>query len=175
MAKAQSAKHNRDGGRFLALPHVVMESDAFKSLTGHQIKLLIDIAMQLSAGNVNNGRLQASWRYLSEDRGWTSKATVKRALDALQDRGLIFCTRQGSFPKTTSWFAVTWVPLHHHADMHCGAQSLPRGEYVRWREQITPPCPKSVPMKQSIGPKTVQGSAFIGLKSVPMEQEMAIS
>lgn len=149
MAKAQSARHNRDGGRFLALPHVVMESDAFKSLTGHQIKLLIDIAMQLSAGNANNGRLQASWRYLSEDRGWTSKNTVKRSLNALQERGLIFCTRQGSFPKTTSWYAVTWAPLQHHPEMDCGAQALPRGAYSRWREEITPSCTEMGPMNGS--------------------------
>src|SRR5690606_41048048 len=94
-------KHNRDGGRFLALPHVVMESEAFMSLTGQQLRLLLDIAMQLTVGGANNGRLQASWRYLSEDRGWTSKDPIKRGLDVLQQRGLIFCTRQGRLPNKT--------------------------------------------------------------------------
>ncbi|TKR55705.1 hypothetical protein D7I39_10055 [Allopusillimonas ginsengisoli] len=132
MATAQSAKHNRDGGRFLALPHVVLESEAFKTLNGQQVRLLIDIAMQLSTGNANNGRLQASWRYMTEERGWTSKDTITRGLSILEDRGLIFRTRQGRLPNRTSWFAVTWAPLHYHSGMDCGPQSLPRGEYARW-------------------------------------------
>ncbi|ETF02151.1 hypothetical protein W822_15615 [Advenella kashmirensis W13003] len=173
--KTTSPRQNRDGSRFLALPHVVLESEAFKSLTGHQIKLLLDIAMQLNKGNVNNGRLQASWRYLSEDRGWTSKDTINRALVALQERGLIFCTRQGSFPKSTSWFAVTWMPLYHHSDMHCGPQSLPRGAYAHWQEKITSSCTETGPTKSPIGPKFVQENSIIGPKTVPMEGKIAIS
>lgn len=102
-AKASRDRHSRDGGRFLALPHVVMKSAAFTSLTGHQVKL--DIAMQL--GNANNGRLSASWRYLSEERGWTSKDTIRRSLAALEERGLIFCTRKGRLPNVAAWYAVT--------------------------------------------------------------------
>lgn len=148
-------KHNRDGGRFLALPHVVMESEAFKSLTGHQIKLLLDLAMQLTAGNANNGRLSASWRYLSEARGWTSKNTIRRALTALEERGLIFCTRKGRLPNVAAWYAITWVPLHHHTGMDVGPQSLPRGKYREWVPENNSLCPKTVLTGLSIGPKTV--------------------
>lgn len=136
--RKQSARHNRDGGRFLALPHVVLESEAFKSLTGHQIKLLLDIAMQLTAGNANNGRLSASWRYLSEERGWTSKNTIRRCLTALEERYLIYCTRKGRMPNVAAWYAVTWTPLHHHPSMDVGEQSLPRGAYVGWTAKRVP-------------------------------------
>jgi len=155
MKKAQSARHNRDGGRFLALPHVVMESDAFKSLTGQQIKLLLDIAMQLTTGNANNGRLSASWRYLSEERGWTSKDTIRRGLTALEERGLVFCTRKGRMPNVAAWYAVTWVPLAHHDGMDVGPQSLPRGAYSNWQPKNRSPCPKTVLTDKPIGPKTV--------------------
>lgn len=131
--RRQQARHNRDGGRFLALPHVVMESKAFMTLTGHQIKLLLDVAMQLNAGNANNGQLTASWKYLSEDRGWTSKNTMTRSINALIDRGLLFRTRIGRFPNTAAWYAITWAPLHHHPDMDCGPQDLPRGAYAHWK------------------------------------------
>ncbi|MGX5659383.1 hypothetical protein ACWKWV_06630 [Castellaniella ginsengisoli] len=151
MAYAKSK--NRDGGRFLALPHVVMESEAFKSLTGHQIKLLLDIAMQLLSSN--NGRLSASWRYLSEERGWTSKDTIRRSLTVLEERGLIFCTRKGRRPNVAAWYAVTWVPLNHHDGMDVGQQSLPRGAYARWQPQNVVSCPKSVLTDKSIGPKFV--------------------
>lgn len=128
---ATKSKHNRDGGRFLALPHVVLESDAFISLSGSQVRLLLDIAMQLTP--TNNGQLQASWTHLSERRGWLSKSTLSGALEALQERGLIFKTRQGRLPNRVSWFAVTWAPLHHHKDMECGPQGLPRGAYRDWK------------------------------------------
>ncbi|WP_269900286.1 hypothetical protein [Paenalcaligenes faecalis] len=129
--RQQKARHERDGGRFVALPYSVLDSEAFKSLTGQQIKLLIDIAMQF--GGNNNGRLSASWRYLSEDRGWTSKSPIRPALTVLEERGLIFCTRVGRFPSVPAWYAVTWRPLHHHSDMDCGEQALPRGSYIHWK------------------------------------------
>jgi hypothetical protein len=155
MKKAQSARQNRDGGRFLALPHVVMESDAFKSLTGQQIKLLLDIAMQLTAGNVNNGRLSASWRYLSEERSWTSKDTIRRGLTALEERGLVFCTRKGRMPNVAAWYAVTWAPLTHHDGMDVGPQSLPRGAYSHWQSENKSLCPKTVLRDEAISPETV--------------------
>lgn len=160
-------KHNRDGGRFLALPHVVMESEAFMSLTGQQLRLLLDIAMQLTVGGANNGRLQASWRYLSEDRGWTSKDPIKRGLDVLQQRGLIFCTRQGRLPNKTSWYAVTWVPLHHHPDMDVGPQSLPRGAYRLWKKNASS-CTETVLTRPPISTETVQGEPFLSTETVPM-------
>lgn len=154
MAKAKT-NHNRDGGRFLALPHSVLESEAFISLTGQQIKLLLDIAMQLTVNNTNNGKLSASWRYVSEKRGWTSKNTLRRALDVLEERGLIFCTRKGRMPNVAAWYAVTWAPLHHHPDMDCGPQSLPRGSYKNWQIKNNPLCPKTVLTGLAICPKTV--------------------
>lgn len=125
-------KADRDGTTFLALPHVVMESEAFKTLQGQPLKLLLDIAMQLSS--TNNGRLSASWRYLSEKRGWTSKSSLRRSLDILEERGLIFCTRKGRLPNKAAWYAVTWLGLHHSTEMDCGSQSLPRGAYKDWKQ-----------------------------------------
>jgi len=168
MARSSNSKRDRDGGRFLALPHVVLESEAFKSLTGQQVKLLLDIAMQLTVGNANNGRLQASWRYLSEDRGWTSKDPIKRSLGVLQDRGLIFCTRQGRLPNKTSWFAVTWAPLHHHPDMDCGPQAHPRGAYAHWVLKNASSCTETVLTPRPISTETVQSSRPLSTETVPI-------
>jgi hypothetical protein len=133
-----------------------MESEAFKTLTGHQLKLLIDLAMQLKVGGANNGRLSASWRYLSEERCWTSKNTIRRSLTVLEDRKLIFCTRKGRMPNVAAWYAVTWLPLHHDLQMDVGPQSLPRGEYAWWvPNKNASLCPKTVLTDRPIGPKTV--------------------
>lgn len=168
MAASHKSQHQRDGGRFLALPHVVLESEAFKSLTGQQIKLLLNVAMQLTVGGANNGRLSASWRYLSEERGWTSKDSIRRALTALEERGLIYCTRKGRMPNVAAWYAVTWVPLNHHTDMDVGPQSLPRGAYRHWTRKNAVLCPKSVLTSVPIGPKSVLTPPSLGPKSVLM-------
>ena len=155
MATRNQARHLRDGARFLALPHVVLECDAYKTLTGHQIKLLVDIAMQLTVNYSNNGRLSASWRYLSEEREWKSKDTIRRSLTVLENRGLIFCTRKGRLPNLAAWYAVTWHPLHHDKRMDVGPQSLPRGEYFHWRAENEAPCPKNVLKPSPISPNLV--------------------
>jgi len=125
-------KRNRsDGTRFLLLPFTVLESQAYQSLTGQQIRLLIDIAHQYKGDN--NGRLLAAWAYLSDQRGWKSQTTIASGLQALIDRGLIFRTRQGHRPNKTSWYALTWQPLDHHKDMDVGEQALPRGAYKYWK------------------------------------------
>lgn len=135
-------KRNRsDGGRFLLLPFTVLESPAYLSLTGQQLRLLIDIAHQYKGDN--NGRLLAAWTYLNEERGWASKQTIATALEALLSRGLIFKTRQGQRPNKTSWYAVTWQPLDHHTGMDAGPQSMERAAYKAWKpdsaEQIQTP------------------------------------
>jgi len=127
-------KRNRgDGGRFVLLPFAVLESGAYLSLTGQQIRLLLDIAHQYKGDN--NGRLLAAWTYLSEERGWTSKQTIATALEALLSRGLLFKTRQGQRPNKTSWYAVTWQPLDHHPGMDVGPQSMDRSAYKRWKPE----------------------------------------
>lgn len=133
MARLKNKKYkaDRDGEQFLALPQVVLKSEAFKSLRGLELKLLMDIAMQLNS--TNNGRLSASYSYLSKERGWTSKDRLRAALDKLEERKLIFCTRRGGFPNKAAWYAVTWTSLHHHSEMDCGEQSLPRGDYKYWK------------------------------------------
>ena len=155
MTKSTKAKHYRDGSRFLALPHVVLECDAFKSLTGHQIKLLLDMAMQLTVNYSNNGRLSASWSYLKKERGWTSKDTIRRSLTVLENRGLIFCTRKGRLPNLAAWYAVTWHPLFHDKRMDVGPQSLPRSEYLHWHGKNAAPCPINVLKRSPISPNLV--------------------
>jgi len=123
--------NRRDPGRFIQIPISVLESQAYKTLGAHGVKLLWDIAAQYAGSN--NGKMLAGWKYMSESKGWKSRDTLDRSRAALIDRGLIFRTRQGSMPNLSSWFACTWWPLDHCSDMDVGPQALPRGEYNRWR------------------------------------------
>lgn len=79
-------KHKRDGGSgaILVMPHVVLNSPAYLSLSARAIKLLYDITMQYNT--YNNGALLASFRYMKEKRGWTSADQLAKAKAELTEK-----------------------------------------------------------------------------------------
>jgi hypothetical protein len=124
----RNRKADRDGVRFLSIPHVVMDSPAFIGLSAPAVRLLLDIARQLSVSN--NGKLTASMKYLAK-RGWTSNDTVTRARRELLEAGFLFETRKGMRPNRAAWFAVTWTSLCWSPEMDVSERSFPRGAYAR--------------------------------------------
>lgn len=128
MGTKRIKKADRDGTRFLALPHVVLDSKAYLNLSAPATRLLLDMARQLSAQN--NGRLVACSKYL-KTRGWNSHDTATRARRELEQAGLIFRTRKGARPNKAAWFAVTWTGLHWSPEMDIAERSFPRGQYMR--------------------------------------------
>lgn len=120
---------NRDSGPFVALPCVVLDCPAYLSLSHPAKALLIEIARQYVRDN--NGRLLASRAYLAK-RGWTSADTIARALRELIAAKLIHQTVQGHFPKTASWYALTWRTLDRIPGYDAGsAESFERGSYAK--------------------------------------------
>jgi len=106
MAKDRRVKHvGRSSTRpFLQLPKDVLSSDAYLSLGGWEVKLLVDVASQFNGKN--NGDLTAAFSVLRE-RGWRSKGTLNKALKHLQEVGLLQETRSGGRHRCTL-YAVTW-------------------------------------------------------------------
>ena len=96
-----------ESGSFLAIPHAVLRSDAYLTLSAHAVKLLFDLAAQYRG--TNNGSLGAAWRIM-EPLNWRSRQTLERALRELQEHGLIEKTRQGGRHQC-NLFAVTWRPI----------------------------------------------------------------
>ncbi len=125
-------KHKRDGGggAVLIMPHVVLNSAAYLSLLTPAIKLLYDLAMQYNT--YNNGALLASWRYMSENRGWTSSGQLIKAKTELLDKSLIVQTVQGMRPNKASWYGLTWLALDNINGLEVSATYWPRGAYSRW-------------------------------------------
>lgn len=114
----------RDGGPFIALPWVVLDSIAYSTLSHPARSLLIEIARQL--GRDNNGRLLTSAKHLSK-RGWKSSDVIQRAKKELIEKGFIFETVKGHRPNKASWYAVTW----HTLDKHPGYDA---GTMEAWRD-----------------------------------------
>lgn len=84
-------------------------------MSAHGVKLLIDLFTQYRGGN--NGDLAAAWPIM-KSRGWTSKATLYRALNELREARWIVVTRQGGAAelgarRVCSLYAVTWKQIDY--------------------------------------------------------------
>ncbi len=101
------AKGRRESGSFVAVPHAVLESDAYSRLGGWSVRLLLDLYSQFKGKN--NGDLSIVWSLMSK-KGWRSKDTLYRAREELIENGLIVLTRQGG-KHQCSLYAVTWNPV----------------------------------------------------------------
>jgi hypothetical protein len=107
----EKSKGRRISGNFLALPHVVMDSEDYRMLSGSATKVLQCLMRQLKASN--NGDLSATFGQVSA-WGIGSKSTLAAALDELMTKRLIQRTREGRFLKPggcCALYAVTWRPI----------------------------------------------------------------
>jgi hypothetical protein len=127
--KQAKARQKRDGSTFIALPHVVLDSEAYLTLSHPAVRLLNDIARQLNGGN--NGKLLCSLRHMSR-RGWTSPDTLGRAKKELIEHGLVAQTVQGRLPNKASWYGLTWLALDEIDGLEITAKEWPRGLYRHW-------------------------------------------
>lgn len=106
------AKGRRNEHTFAGLPHAVLKTQKYASLSGWAVKLLVDITNQFDGSN--NGDLQASWTCMRKV-GWRSKGTLYGAAGELLDVGFILKTRQGG-RNQCSLYAITWKPIDHCPD-----------------------------------------------------------
>jgi hypothetical protein len=106
-SKFQKAKGRAESGSFVKLPHQVIRSPQFAALPATAVKALCGLLAQYR-GN-NNGDLVAALSIM-QDYGWTSRDTLKRALDDLLAAGFIIVTRQGG-NRIARLYAVTFYAV----------------------------------------------------------------
>lgn len=96
MARSINKKgRNHKKGRFVRLPHPILQSEAYRSLDCVARALLTELVM-LENGR-NNGSLYLSTRDAAARLGLSDTRPAMRAFDDLVDRGLIMCTKDSSF------------------------------------------------------------------------------
>lgn len=157
----------RDSGPFIALPWQVTDSAAYIGLSHPAKALLIEIARQYVRDN--NGRLLASRAYLSK-RGWKSADTIGRALRELIAARLVHQTVMGHFPKTASWYAVTWRTLDRLPGFDAGAaDSFERGAYAKQPLKNAMLRPPDGQERDRIGPPDGQGGKVLGPPDGPLK------
>lgn len=97
-------KNRSESGSFLSIPHAVLRSSNYVSLSSHAIKLLLDLGTQYNGKN--NGDLCATWSMM-QLRGWKSQDTLHRAIKQLISKGMIVKSRQGG-RHLPSLYALSW-------------------------------------------------------------------
>ena len=108
----------------------MMKTAAWKSLNCVERGVYIELAKRY--GGTNNGRLACSLRQLAEELH-IGKATVKRALDCLQERDFIICMKRGGFSMKVR-HATEWRLTEYKCDV---TGALPTKEFMRWGEKAT--------------------------------------
>lgn len=101
------AKGRREKGTYVGIPHAITRSREYAALTAIAVKLLVDITDQFNG--INNGDFQATWPFMQR-KGWRSKATIRRALDELIEKGFIVVSRQGGRNLCTL-YALTFLAV----------------------------------------------------------------
>lgn len=128
MSKNRGKGTSRDGGRFVALPNILLDSPAYLSMSFSARALLIDLARQYTGSN--NGKLVVCDKAL-RPRGWTSKTTIHKAKAELLATGFLCETRKGQKPNKASWFALTWQTLDWSPEMDIQRTGFTRSAYLK--------------------------------------------
>ncbi|MBS54984.1 MAG: hypothetical protein CMI03_19775 [Oceanospirillaceae bacterium] len=109
--KRARVKGRGETGRFVAIPHSVLQHPDYQSLTGAAVKVLI--AMLTQYNGRNNGDLCLAPAVM-RSYGFRSSDTLNTAKKQLLKHGLIIETRPGRFTNPggiCALYAVTWQPI----------------------------------------------------------------
>lgn len=132
----RKSKGRNPSGTFAVLPHLVMDSEDFRALSGGALKVLLGLLRQYRGSN--NGDLSAS---LGQAQGWgvNSSSTLAAALKELQERNLIIRTREGRFTKPggcCALYALSWQPVDECAGkIEIGATITPPRKFSMERTE----------------------------------------
>jgi hypothetical protein len=100
-------KGRAEKGIYFGLPHSLINTKKYRSLSSHAVKLMIDLGSQYRG--FNNGDLCLSWTVM-KSYGWRSRSTLLKAKNELLAVGFIINTRQGGRNRA-SLFAITWKEI----------------------------------------------------------------
>jgi hypothetical protein len=91
------------------MPHAVLRSNEFATLSPRATKLLLDLLAQYRGEN--NGDLAPAMTLMRE-RGWRSASLLGRAVRELDEKNFVVCTRRGGRHKASlyavSFYAIDW-------------------------------------------------------------------
>jgi DNA-binding transcriptional MocR family regulator len=131
------SRRNRTGrsngtGRYVAISHWMMRTEAWRSLNTVARCAYVELAARYAGPGSNNGRLPYSLREMAEALN-VSKMTAQRALVMLQERGFIVETKRGAF-SLKERHATEYRLTEFGCDV---TGALSTKDFARWRKQNT--------------------------------------
>lgn len=128
----RKVKGRQEGGSFIKVPHAVLESESYTSLSARSVKLLFDLYGQYR-GN-NNGDFTAALSVMQK-KGWRSKDSLNKARRELLEKGFIIQTRQG-WNRRCNLYGVTFQAIDEcKGKLDISPTSIPYG----WWKDGGPP------------------------------------
>jgi hypothetical protein len=127
MAKRAKKPLEAVNGRYFALPHAVLDSEAWIACSPHAKALLLELCRQHTGSN--NGRLHLSRAWLAL-KGWSRPATVNKLRDELVRLRLILQTRHGGLNNGAHWFALTRLQVTNFTDLNIAPRDYHPGLYL---------------------------------------------
>ena len=110
-------KRKKEKADFAGIPRYIVRCDAFKSLSGNAVKLLVHLAYQFKGRN--NGDLLITHSLLK--KYFKSNQTMYRARDELEQKGFIAINVYGGMSyggyKAPTLYALTWLKVDDFIDL----------------------------------------------------------
>ena len=139
MSKKRQKLQEAVRGRYTPIPHELLDSQKFIGLS-HIAKALLFDALRQHNGR-NNGHIQLSMGWLTDKRGWGSRATIQKATKELVSAGLLSVTHAGGLNRGATLYGFTWLDVTDYKGL-----DIPVGQFVKggWRDAAEPLKPDAV-------------------------------
>ena len=155
------------GERFVKLPHYLVGSPAWESLSPPAAKLFIGLLARYNGAN--NGYLAMSAREAAAHI-CSSKATAARVFVELQDRGFIELVFKGTFSRQTARASEWRVTLHKCDRSHADASNA----FMRYKPDSSPSGGTAKPpakSKRSPSGETISPSGETATENLPPQEK----
>jgi len=156
--------------RYVKLPHYLLQSPAYRSLTPNARSLYVELKLLYNGSN--NGDIFMSWRTAAAAVGVRTPATAAKALKELAAKGFIQCRVQGSFDNKIN-LATQWILTEHENRGRPATK-----EFMRWRpdtpkeksrmEKCVPPYLKKQPAESKNDTVVGENGLEYSLRSLPL-------
>lgn len=91
---ARRGGKKKEEGQYAPLPYALLKSEAWRHLSGAAVKVFLELHTRFNGSN--NGKLRLSYAEAAAALGM-GKATVRRAFQDLQEKGLVVLVREGNW------------------------------------------------------------------------------
>jgi len=157
MRRVNKKGRNTGDGQYAALSYDMLTSAAFRSLSGSAVKVYFELRTRFH-GPQTNGKMHFGLAEAQRNLK-LGRATIVRALDELEDKGFIVCTRRGQwYGRLASEWAITDKGI---------AGELPTNAWRRWHPGAVQPSTMRPRGRSFRRRKGGPGSSIVGSNTDP--------